>query len=71
MSDRLLWLQELSVTIVISDLNGANSYLLGSPKHQRVSYVHLCICAFHKEFYLFLILMLLFCNYIFLIHGEC
>lgn len=37
MSDRLIWLQELSTMIAISDLNGTNSYLLGSPRQRRVS----------------------------------
>lgn len=37
MSDRLLWLQETSVMVAITDLQGSNSYSLGSPKQQRVS----------------------------------
>ena len=37
MSDRLLWLQETSAMVAITDLQGSNSYSLGSPKQQRVS----------------------------------
>jgi len=38
MSDRLIWLQDLQDKIIVSDLNGTNTYQLNSPKHLRVSW---------------------------------
>lgn len=38
MSDRLIWLQDLQDKIIISDLNGTNTYQLNSPKQLRVSW---------------------------------
>ena len=36
MSDRLIWLQDFSNKIVMSDLNGNNTYQLSSPNQLRV-----------------------------------
>lgn len=38
MSSRLIWLQDVADKMVISDLNGNNTYQLNSPKQQRVSW---------------------------------
>jgi hypothetical protein len=38
MSERLIWLQDLQNKIIISDLNGTNTYQLNSPKQLRVSW---------------------------------